>query len=76
MSSDLARRRLTWFEALHVNTTPLIGRDEEIDLLMRRWEQAKRSDGCVVLISGEPPQGPSFVLFADIAWSHWAFPLP
>jgi class 3 adenylate cyclase len=39
------------FEALRATTTPLIGRDEEIDLLMRRWEQAKRGEGCVVLIS-------------------------
>jgi hypothetical protein len=42
------------FEALRATTTPLVGRDEEVDLLMRRWEQAKRGDGCVVLISGEP----------------------
>jgi class 3 adenylate cyclase/tetratricopeptide (TPR) repeat protein len=47
------------FEALRATTTPLIGRDEEIDLLMRRWEQAKRGDGCVVLISGEPGIGKS-----------------
>jgi class 3 adenylate cyclase/tetratricopeptide (TPR) repeat protein len=42
------------FEALHAATTPLIGRDEEIDLLLRRWDQARRGEGCVVLISGEP----------------------
>jgi AAA ATPase domain len=42
------------FEALRSTTTPLIGREEEIDLLMRRWEQAKCGEGCVVLISGEP----------------------
>ena len=47
------------FEALRTATTPLIGRDEEIDLLMRRWEQAKSGDGCVVLISGEPGIGKS-----------------
>jgi class 3 adenylate cyclase len=29
------------FEALRTATTPLVGRDEEIDLLTRRWEQAK-----------------------------------
>ena len=40
-------------------TTPLVGRDEELDLLLRRWEQAKRGDGCVVLISGEPGIGKS-----------------
>jgi class 3 adenylate cyclase/predicted ATPase len=47
------------FEALRATTTPLIGRDEEIDLLMRRWEQVKRGEGCVVLISGEPGIGKS-----------------
>jgi class 3 adenylate cyclase len=47
------------FEALRTATTPLVGRDEEVDLLLRRWEQAKRSDGCVVLISGEPGIGKS-----------------
>jgi class 3 adenylate cyclase len=47
------------FEALRATTTPLVGRDEEIDLLMRRWEQAKHGDGCVVLISGEPGIGKS-----------------
>jgi class 3 adenylate cyclase len=47
------------FEALRTTTTPLVGRDEEIDLLMRRWEQAKRGEGCVVLISGEPGIGKS-----------------
>jgi class 3 adenylate cyclase/predicted ATPase len=47
------------FEALRATTTPLVGRDEELDLLMRRWEQAKRGEGCVVLISGEPGIGKS-----------------
>jgi predicted ATPase len=35
------------------------GREEEIQLLQRRWEQAKRGEGCVVLISGEPGIGKS-----------------
>src|SRR4029077_17531265 len=47
------------FEALRTATTPLVGRDEEVDLLLRRWEQAKRGAGCVVLISGEPGIGKS-----------------
>src|SRR5246127_3547915 len=47
------------FEALRVARTPLLGRDEEIELLMRRWQQAKRGDGSVVLISGEPGIGKS-----------------
>jgi class 3 adenylate cyclase/predicted ATPase len=47
------------FEAMRTATTPLVGRDEEIDLLLRRWEQAKSGDGQVVLISGEPGIGKS-----------------
>jgi class 3 adenylate cyclase len=47
------------FEALRTTTTPLVGRDEEIELLLRRWEQAKRRDGTVVLISGEAGIGKS-----------------
>jgi class 3 adenylate cyclase/predicted ATPase len=47
------------FEALRVARTPLLGRDEEIELLMRRWHQIKRGDGSVVLISGEPGIGKS-----------------
>jgi class 3 adenylate cyclase len=47
------------FEALRTATTPLIGRDEEIELLMRRWAELKAGDGCVVLISGEPGIGKS-----------------
>ena len=47
------------FEAMRTATTPLVGRREEIDLLTRRWEQAKAGDGCVVLIAGEPGIGKS-----------------
>src|SRR6516225_8925184 len=49
------------FEALHTITTPLIGRDEEIDLLLRRWDQAKRGEGRVVLISGVPGIGKTHI---------------
>ena len=47
------------FEALRTSTTPLVGRDEEIDLLLRRWAQVKGGDGQVVLICGEPGIGKS-----------------
>jgi class 3 adenylate cyclase len=47
------------FEALRTTSTQLIGRDEEIDLILRRWDQAKRGDGCVVLVTGEPGIGKS-----------------
>jgi hypothetical protein len=43
-----------------LQTTSFIeSRDEEIDLLLRRWEQAKGGDGQVVLILGEPGIGKS-----------------
>jgi hypothetical protein len=45
---------LSRFEALRSEATPLVGRDEEIDLLLRRWQQAKAGEGRVVLLSGEP----------------------
>jgi hypothetical protein len=48
---------LSRFEALR--STPLVGRDEEIELLTRRWQQAKNGEGRVVLISGEPGIGKS-----------------
>ncbi len=34
--------------------TPLVGRDEEIAALKRRWERARQGDGQLVLIVGEP----------------------
>jgi predicted ATPase len=39
--------------------SPLIGRDEEIELLLRRWRRAQMGDGQAVLISGEPGIGKS-----------------
>jgi class 3 adenylate cyclase len=47
------------FEALRVATTPMVGRDEEMTLLVRRWDQAKTGEGHVVLVSGEPGIGKS-----------------
>ena len=48
------------FEALRGSAlSRLIGRDEELDLLLRRWARAKAGDGQVVLISGEPGIGKS-----------------
>lgn len=48
------------FEARHPEgTTPLLGRDEELELLMRRWQQAKSEGGRVVLITGEAGIGKS-----------------
>jgi class 3 adenylate cyclase len=47
------------FEALRTGETPLIGREEEMELLSRRWAQAKAGKGQVVLISAEPGIGKS-----------------
>ena len=47
------------FEALRASTTPLVGRGEEIDLLLRRWERAKGGEGSIVLLAGEPGIGKS-----------------
>ena len=48
------------FEALHASSLiPLVGRGEEIELLLRRWAQAKDGAGQVVLLSGEPGIGKS-----------------
>ena len=50
---------LSRFEALRSAATPLVGREEELELLIRRWQQAKSGEGRVVLISGEPGIGKS-----------------
>jgi class 3 adenylate cyclase/tetratricopeptide (TPR) repeat protein len=48
------------FEALHAaNLTALVGREEEIELLLRRWGTAKTGEGQVVLLSGEAGIGKS-----------------
>ncbi len=60
--------------------TPLIGREEEIAMLMRRWERARHGDGQLVLIVGEPGLGKSRLLeefhvsLRDTphTWSEWS----
>jgi hypothetical protein len=48
------------FDALHASgLTALVGRDEEFELLLRRWEKAKTGQGQVVLLSGEAGIGKS-----------------
>ena len=48
------------FDALHANgLTQLVGREEELELLLRRWSKAKGGQGQVVLLSGEPGIGKS-----------------
>src|SRR6185369_8380398 len=45
--------------AVRRGLTPLVGREEELGLLRRRWEQAKAGEGQVVLLSGEAGIGKS-----------------
>jgi len=48
------------FDALHATgVTDLVGREEELDLLLRRWSKAKSGEGQTVLLSGEPGIGKS-----------------
>jgi class 3 adenylate cyclase/tetratricopeptide (TPR) repeat protein len=48
------------FEALHASgLTDLVGREEECELMLRRWSRAKIGEGQVVLLSGEPGIGKS-----------------
>jgi class 3 adenylate cyclase len=47
------------FEALRATPVPLVGRHEEMELLLRLWQQAKRGEGCVALLLGEPGIGKS-----------------
>ena len=59
--------------------TPLVGRDDELTTLMRRWERARHGDGQLVLIVGEPGLGKSrlveefHVRLKDMphTWSEW-----
>jgi hypothetical protein len=45
--------------AVQKGLIPLVGREEELSLLQRRWEQAKEGSGQVVLLSGEAGIGKS-----------------
>ena len=47
------------------NLTPLVGRDDEITMLVRRWERARQSDGQLVMIVGEPGLGKSRLLESE-----------
>ena len=48
------------FEARELSgITPLVGRAEELALILRRWDQVKEGEGQVVLLSGEPGIGKS-----------------
>jgi class 3 adenylate cyclase len=61
--------------------TPMVGRDEEIAILMRRWDRARQGDGQFVLIVGEPGLGKTRLLeefhnrLGDTphTWVEWSF---
>jgi len=48
--------------AITKGLTPLVGREQEVQLLLERWEQAKEGMGQVVLLSGEAGIGKSRLL--------------
>jgi class 3 adenylate cyclase len=60
--------------------TPLIGRDEEVTMLLRRWERARQGEGQFVQIVGEPGLGKSRLIeefHARLAetphtWAEWS----
>jgi class 3 adenylate cyclase len=52
------------FEALRRGRLSLVGRTEELELLLRRWEKAKTGEGRVVLLAGEPGIGKSHLVAA------------
>jgi class 3 adenylate cyclase len=52
------------YEALRHSQSSLVGRDEELELLLRRWEQSKTGGGRVVLLTGEPGIGKSRLIAA------------
>src|SRR5262249_42865023 len=52
------------YNALRRGQSTLVGRSEELELLVRRWEQSKTGDGRVVLLTGEPGIGKSHLIAA------------
>lgn len=61
----IAARKVSRFDASRERgLTPLVGRDEELRMLLRRWELALEGDGQAVLLSGEAGVGKSRILRA------------
>jgi class 3 adenylate cyclase len=56
------------FDALHTTgLPPLVGREEEVELLLRRWSRAKTGEGQLVLLSGEAGIGKSRLTAAVVS---------
>jgi class 3 adenylate cyclase len=58
-SDSPVNNRFAALRGASLATLPLIGRDEELEILLRRWERACAGDGQVVVLSGEPGIGKS-----------------
>src|SRR5271169_999078 len=60
--------------------TPLVGREEELDLLSQRWQRAQKGEGQLALIVGEPGIGKSRLIEEFRArlretphtWTEWS----
>ncbi|HEY5106748.1 MAG TPA: adenylate/guanylate cyclase domain-containing protein [Caulobacteraceae bacterium] len=59
-----ANDRLGRFEALRSTRTPLVGREEELEILLRRWERTRQGEPQIVLIRAEAGVGKSRLLAA------------
>jgi class 3 adenylate cyclase/predicted ATPase len=57
-----AMGRFDW--GVSMGLTPLVGREREVEALAGLWEEVKRGEGRVVLLSGEPGIGKSRLLHA------------
>lgn len=61
----LDTRDLGRFEAMHkTKPAPLFGREEQLEMLLRRWGHAAQGEGRVVILTGEPGIGKSHIAFA------------
>jgi class 3 adenylate cyclase/tetratricopeptide (TPR) repeat protein len=52
------------FEALRSSQVPLVGREEELTLLLRRWQHACDEEGQIAVLLGEPGIGKSRLIAA------------
>jgi class 3 adenylate cyclase len=59
LSDSVVDNRFAALRGESLATLPLIGRDEELEILLRRWDRARAGEGQVVVLSGEPGIGKS-----------------